>query len=226
MAERDVGYGFRFPPSRLETLLGKGGIQTLPSGDVSLGHSESNVDGEELIVSPAGIQLVQEGFSVGPLLDRSRGPLFFNNPLHESYNGKIVKSSIVNRSGESIEVAVKKIEKGISYWREIDTTGIEQLMALRALEEAEVDTVKPLVATRNKLITVWSDNPIPDLEHENQRARFLEELEMLRYQLIASGRWKSEWRIDYGWSNYAINDLSSDNPLDWFTVIDPMGISF
>lgn len=227
MAERDLGYGFKYPPNRFETLLRRGRAFMLPTGDVSCGSPESRIDGEGLIVSPTGIQLVRNGLLLGRLLDQSRDPVFFENPLHHGYNGDVVRANIADRLGrQTLDVAVKKINKGISYFREIDTTGVEQFTALRALEDMGINCATPLIATRNRLITVWTDKPMADYQLDKELDKFFTELEKIRAKLISSGKWDSEWIIDYSPLNYAVNNLSSENPLDWFTVIDPMGISF
>jgi hypothetical protein len=118
---------------------------------------------------------------------------------------------------ELLPVAVKRFDRP-----QTKISGIDQYLAMRSLEKAGALCAPTLAATRYCLVSKWINGTLAYEVNTTYHTEYLKHLEKLIEELARLGKWKKEWLLDKITDNYFVNNLSDNNPLNWFIAIDPI----
>lgn len=201
----------------------EGGVtrEKLPSGDYLYGQGS----GDETALSAKGWELLKGG--VLNLMRNEAGTQDSKKEKRVGQRGFVTKERVETSSGP-LDIALKRMPLNPESPK---MKGIDQFNAIRALEGAGVLCSEPFLAADDVLITRWESRPqVSSLPEENIRPQFLQyliKLDQIARQLEAEstgslGTWRQRWRIDTDPANYAVADLTAEDPLKRFVAIDPV----
>lgn len=182
--------------------------------DLIFGNPESDPGNKAYILSPEGATLVQNGILIKEAAYSDHLKPF----LHRGTAGDVTRRWIGNKAGTmAIDTAIKIPD--YSHYGD-GNTGFDQFTALRHFKKLGFNTVVPLFASKDRLITLWQDGEYisPKLEKQFLKT-FTDFMDEKKFEIDG---WKRDWVIDWGVTNYYVRDLSSTDPRDWFLIIDPI----
>lgn len=199
-------------------------------------------------------QPIKELFDLGLRLEHSNDVYYFHQEKHTYSQAELIHSGKLPFSLEKIFPVLEKIgenedrfwglngivvKRKIWTWKmsyvvavkflrpyETDISGLEQYVATRLLQSRGVLCAEPYLATELLLASKWIDGSCLADADDVRLQEFTSVLKKIRFSLISEGVWDERWKIEGQPSNFIINNLNSKNVLDWFTVIDPIYVSF
>lgn len=222
-------------------LLPKGSISTsevlktcrlkqMPSGDMLyispyyLANPHSSLIDEEftLLVSTEGRKLILSEQSVN-LVDLPAIPPLEKQVFSGQYG--FVTREEAKGIDSGLNVGVGVAVKRISEHKLTDITGFDQFRAMRDLVTAGFCCAKPLVATRDCLVSQWVDGVNASTEEGDQQledSSFISSLKDTVKAFKNSGKWPMRWKIDTFTNNFFIRMLKAADPLNRYILIDPI----